>query len=783
MAYEIDTLNAICATLGGTTTHQYKIDALNEWCTLSGGTGGHTQNIAALNEIDVLSGGTGGHVYDIRALNSIDIALGGSGGFVYNEFALVSISGNVNSTSLPTFSGLSSGTITDTGATVAGTVNPGGASTVWSIEYGETTAYGSTATGGTITETTAISEALTGLTPYTLYHWRIKAVNSAGTAYSDDQTLTTLVPAEMTDALMVSDVDLDSGTDVYTNTSPTITQIFWDKLQGKALGDAITLGAGTPGTGWVANGGGQFTFSGGSNGNLTFQAGTLTLNRVYRFDYEIVTGDSTGLCYINGSGSAVTNIDKTVGNRTIYFVADTGTATFVLRHNLSASGSTVIRNMVIRPVAGVHFFARATTRFPQYTKDSIAFDGSSDSILSLSGTAATTYIVARKPGADSFEVFTNLTNIGELSSNVLTVGSNTARSAFYGIAVKRIIRRNEATVNNTILNYLQKVYPTIPAPRIILPSTVYAVVGYEFNLYSDALVIGTDDSDNSPTEYDIEFVSSKGSQTGRKYSFTPVSGDVGNHTITVNVYEAGTTTLVQSKSCTINVIAATAPAAGKRVCMIGDSLTFAGAMTSQVRTSLAAVGNVPTFYGTIGSDPNKNEGHSGWSYYDLVTDASSPYVSGGAINIAAFKSTIGVANLDAVTILIGVNPVTYTEMNDRSRYTDLTFGKQLIDAFLADNPALKIIVNLPTTDSSRPDEYSSGAEKVAYQRNIWRLREMILAEFDNAEYSANVTIGAAGLAVDRFNGYAAGDEVHPINPGGYVPMSNAIFPALLKVLQ
>jgi len=96
MAYEIDLLNQICATLGSTTTHTYKINALNEWCTLLGGTGGHTQNIAALNEIDVLVGGSGGHLYDIRALNSIDIAQGGTGGFIYDQFALVSIGSNVN---------------------------------------------------------------------------------------------------------------------------------------------------------------------------------------------------------------------------------------------------------------------------------------------------------------------------------------------------------------------------------------------------------------------------------------------------------------------------------------------------------------------------------------------------------------------------------------------------------------------------------------------------------------------------------------------------------------
>lgn len=96
-----------------------------------------------------------------------------------------------SSSSIPIITLLSSGTITDIGATVAGTVDNGKLSTVWSIEYGLTNAYGSTASGGTISEITAVSKELIGLIQNTLYHWRIKAVNSKGTTYSADQTLTT----------------------------------------------------------------------------------------------------------------------------------------------------------------------------------------------------------------------------------------------------------------------------------------------------------------------------------------------------------------------------------------------------------------------------------------------------------------------------------------------------------------------------------------------------------------------------------------------------------------
>lgn len=98
----------------------------------------------------------------------------------------------LNQTTAPIITLPTIASITDVGMTVGATVNPGGESTVWSVEYGLTIAYGSTASGGTITEETIVTKALTGLAENTLYYWRIKAVNTKGTTYSDRQTATTI---------------------------------------------------------------------------------------------------------------------------------------------------------------------------------------------------------------------------------------------------------------------------------------------------------------------------------------------------------------------------------------------------------------------------------------------------------------------------------------------------------------------------------------------------------------------------------------------------------------
>jgi hypothetical protein len=84
--------------------------------------------------------------------------------------------------------------ITSTGATLNGTVNPQGADASYKFDYGTTTSYGSSTTGGDAgSGTTAVAESapLTGLTPSTVYHYRIEATNSAGTTLGSDQQFTT----------------------------------------------------------------------------------------------------------------------------------------------------------------------------------------------------------------------------------------------------------------------------------------------------------------------------------------------------------------------------------------------------------------------------------------------------------------------------------------------------------------------------------------------------------------------------------------------------------------
>jgi hypothetical protein len=87
--------------------------------------------------------------------------------------------------------------VTDTTATLHGTVNPRGSDTTSHFEYGTDDTYGQSTDVmdvGSGTDGVADPGPLSGLVPSTTYHYRIDATNAGGTALGLDQTFTTADP-------------------------------------------------------------------------------------------------------------------------------------------------------------------------------------------------------------------------------------------------------------------------------------------------------------------------------------------------------------------------------------------------------------------------------------------------------------------------------------------------------------------------------------------------------------------------------------------------------------
>lgn len=120
--------------------------------------------------------------YRVKAVNSVGPANGSDATFT--TLAIV-----------PTAATGSASAITSSSATLTGTVNANNASTVVTFDYGTTSNYGSSLTAAlspvTGTAATTVIGLLPNLLPNTTYHYRVKAVNTAGTTNGTDATFTT----------------------------------------------------------------------------------------------------------------------------------------------------------------------------------------------------------------------------------------------------------------------------------------------------------------------------------------------------------------------------------------------------------------------------------------------------------------------------------------------------------------------------------------------------------------------------------------------------------------
>ena len=96
---------------------------------------------------------------------------------------------------LPSISGTSASVVSPTAAMMEAQINPNRWATVYLFEYGPSTAYGENTeisdSIGSDPIPQTVSESVAGLSPGTIYHFRVVAINFTGTAYGPDQVLIT----------------------------------------------------------------------------------------------------------------------------------------------------------------------------------------------------------------------------------------------------------------------------------------------------------------------------------------------------------------------------------------------------------------------------------------------------------------------------------------------------------------------------------------------------------------------------------------------------------------
>lgn len=124
----------------------------------------------------------------------------------------------LNGTGPPIATSLPASAVSTSSATLNGVAEPNGLPASYRFEYGRTISYGASVPvpeGSLGTSGQRVSQTITGLSPQSVYHYRLVATSSAGTSYGEDELFTAGVPT-------VTSVTPDAGSEA-GGTKVTIT--------------------------------------------------------------------------------------------------------------------------------------------------------------------------------------------------------------------------------------------------------------------------------------------------------------------------------------------------------------------------------------------------------------------------------------------------------------------------------------------------------------------------------------------------------------------------------
>lgn len=308
-----------------------------------------------------------------------------------------------------------------------------------------------------------------------------------------------------------------------------------------------------------------------------------------------------------------------------------------------------------------------------------------------------------------------------------------------GIGISPFFKRNGFSFSS---------YWATRLPYFALPTTgVNLLVGEAVTIYGDSLI-------TAPLHIGltVTYTCDIGTQSGNNYSITPVVGDIGNHNIQI-VIKTGSYTVVDETIA----LSVKAKIANKtvNVLMIGDS-TLAGDI-EEIGTQLEAdlPNNTFTYLGTEGTT-RKHEAYTGSSYSAFVTDAASPFVKAGVLNIPAYFTDNSIAIPDVVYIRLGVNDIYH--LNTTTIAAIISDIDDFVDGFLAYDPQLRVIIALPTICSSSEAVWNTDNDEVTYPQddyneNMHHFWEHLVANYANGTHNARVGMSYEAIFLNRDSGY------------------------------
>ena len=264
----------------------------------------------------------------------------------------------------PAISGVQASGVTTNSATITWTTDQAASS---QVEYGPTTSYGSSTTVDT-SQVTAHSVALTGLTPGTVYHYRVKSSNTNGDSVSTDYTFVTTGPPAILD-VTASNVTTTTATIRWTTSQVANSQVEYGQTTGygsvSPLDSGMTTSHTVTLTGLPA---GELyhyrVISTNGNGTSTSTDYTFkTVDPVVITDVQATPADTTATITWTTDIGSTSQVEY--GATTSYGASTTVDTNAVTSHSIALSGLT--------PKALYHFRVKSSTAIGTTTSDDYTF--------------------------------------------------------------------------------------------------------------------------------------------------------------------------------------------------------------------------------------------------------------------------------------------------------------------------------------------------------------------------------------------------------------------------
>lgn len=162
--------------------------------------------------------------------------------------------------------------------------------------------------------------------------------------------------------------------------------------------------------------------------------------------------------------------------------------------------------------------------------------------------------------------------------------------------------------------------------KVHLPECYKLVVGDTFELFYKGVVLCHD-----PGAYYTEIICEKGQGFQKRYIYTPLNGEEGEYTLTLNVYDNGHVLLASGTTVLKVAGKAATPDNEKVVLYVGDSLSINGQAPGEFKRRLTATDGVPCgdglknirFIGNCEANGVNFEGFGGWAFSSYNTENKS----------------------------------------------------------------------------------------------------------------------------------------------------------------